>query len=270
MPASKPTAKITYGPDPLQYAELRVPESKGPHPVAILIHGGCWLASVADLTYFRPMADALTKKGLATYTIEYRRVGDRGGGWPGTFLDVGHATDHLRTIAKEHNLDLSRVIVVGHSAGGHLALWTAARHKLPRESELFTPDPLKILAAVNLAGPGDLTEFTAGKEHACGDAVDRLIGGKPADLPKRYRDASPITMLPLGVRQVCISGADDKLVPTQHVSSYAQAAKKAGDETSYLEIAGADHFAVVAPGTKAWSEVQSVVVSLFSSDAQRP
>jgi acetyl esterase/lipase len=123
---------------------------------------------------------------------------------------------------------------------------------------------LKILAAVDLAGPGDLTEFTSVHAHACGDAVERLLGGKPADVPKRYREGSPITMLPLGVRQVCIAGADDKLVPSKHVRKYAEAVKKAGDEVTYLEIAGADHFGVVAPGTRAWREVEQAIVALVS------
>lgn len=269
LPASKPTANIAYGKDKLQFSELRVPAGKGPHPVAVLIHGGCWLAEVADLKYFSPMADALAKKGLATWNIEYRRIGDKGGGWPGTFLDVAKATDHLRAIAKEYELDLSRVIVVGHSAGGHLALWLAARAKLPPESELYSRDPLKILAAVDLAGPGDLSTFTSAHTHACGDAVNRLLGGLPKDVPERYRDAGPINMLPLGVRQVCIAGAKDTLVPSQHVRTYADAAKQAGDDTRYIEVPEAGHFDLVAPNSAAWEQVERAIVALVSS-AQRP
>jgi acetyl esterase/lipase len=260
MPFSKPSARIHYGQEPLQFADLRIPQSKGPHPIAVLIHGGCWTAEIADNRYFNAMADALTKKGIATYNIEYRRIGDKGGGWPGTFLDVAHATDHLRDIASEYNLDLSRVIVVGHSAGGHLALWTAARHKLPKTSELYTPDPLKILAAVNLAGPGDLSTFTPTDKHACGDAVEKLLGGKPGEVPQRYLEASPTKQLPLGVRQLCIAGADDNLVPPVHIRTHADAAKKAGDVVEFIEVKDAGHFDLISPRSAAWADVEQAVL----------
>ena len=134
--------RITYGSDPLQFGELRVPAAKGPHPVAIVVHGGCWVSKIENMDAkavamdnMRPLAAALTEEGIATWNIEYRRLGNDGGGWPGTFRDVASAADLLRTLAREHALDLTRVIAIGHSAGGHLAMWLAARPKMPQGSD---------------------------------------------------------------------------------------------------------------------------------------
>src|SRR5262249_47498167 len=124
LPSQPADYKIAYGEDPNQYAELKVPSSDGSHPVVILIHGGCWKAAYATLRDLAPMADALKADGIATWNIEYRRLPQPGSGWPGTYLDVGRAVDHLRAIATEHKLDLRHVVALGHSAGGHLALWT--------------------------------------------------------------------------------------------------------------------------------------------------
>lgn len=261
LKAAPPTARIAYGDGPQQFGELRVPDGKGPHPVVVLIHGGCWLAEVADLTYFSPMAEALTKRGVATWNIEYRRIGNEGGGWPGTFLDVGHATDHLRAIAKQHALDLDRVVVAGHSAGGHLALWIAARKKLAADSVLFIADPLRVAGVVNLSGPGDLSTFGDDPKHACGeDTIRRLLGGAPKDVPDRYRDASPTRLLPLGVPQVCISGLRDQAVPFMHGKAHAEAARRAGDNARFVDLPEAGHFEVVAPSSAAWTKVEKEIL----------
>ncbi len=185
MPADPPSARISYGPNALQFAELRLSEGDGPWPVAIVIHGGCWLSKYADLNYTRPMASALCKRGFATWNIEYRRADNDGGGWPETFLDVARAADHLREIAGAQRLYLNRVITVGHSAGGHLAAWLAARHRLKTESPLYSGDPLKIHAVVSLAGIGDLGAFVSEDPESCGFGVFKLLGGKPDEVPDR-------------------------------------------------------------------------------------
>ena len=123
--------RIAYGPDAMQFGDLRLPKGSGPHPLAIIVHGGCWLAAFADLQLMAPLSDALTRAGIATWNIEFRSVDSRGGGWPNTLLDVASAVDHSRELAAQHPLDLKRVVVIGHSAGGHLAQWAAARHRLP-------------------------------------------------------------------------------------------------------------------------------------------
>ena len=126
LSSGQPGMKIAYGSDPLQFGELHVPAGEGPFPVVIFIHGGCWLAEY-DITTTRPLAGALRDQGIAVWNLEYRRVGNPGGNYPGLLLDIGSGTDHLKQLASDYPLDLSRVIVMGHSAGGHLALWTGAR-----------------------------------------------------------------------------------------------------------------------------------------------
>src|SRR5258708_5269307 len=161
-PFPKADHRVSYGKDPLQFADLRVPSGKGPFPVVMVIHGGCWLAEY-DLAYIGRLSAALTEKGIATWTVEYRRVGNPGGGAPGTFEDIASAAAHLRVLAKEYPLDLKRVVAVGHSAGGHLALWLASSF------------PLR--GVVSLAGVTDLR--VAAEQHVCGDAVPRLLGVSP-------------------------------------------------------------------------------------------
>jgi acetyl esterase/lipase len=143
-PPPPATERIPYGPDPLQFGDLRLPEGPGPHPVVVVVHGGFWRARW-DLEHIGHACAALTREaGVATWCIEYRRIGNEGGGWPGTFLDVGAATDFLREIAKTHSLDLDRVVTIGHSAGGHLAVWLAARQHIPKDDSLHTDLPLPL------------------------------------------------------------------------------------------------------------------------------
>jgi acetyl esterase/lipase len=159
---------------------LRVPAGQGPHPVVVLIHGGCFKAAYATVRDLAPMGDALKDSGIATWNVEYRRVGQPGGGWPGTYLDVGRAVDHLRALEREHALDLRRVVVVGHSAGGNLAMWAAARARLPVGTTLHMRDPLPVRGVVNLAGPLDLTANIASYQSLCRDTViTALMGGTP-------------------------------------------------------------------------------------------
>jgi acetyl esterase/lipase len=149
--------RVEYGPDPNQFGELRIPAGRGPHPVVVLIHGGCFKAAYASLRDLAPMGDALKAQGIATWNVEYRRLGQPGGGWPGTHQDVGRAVDQLRALAETYRLDLNRVVIVGHSAGGHLAMWAASRSRIPTSSALYANDPLKVRGVVDLAGPVDLS-----------------------------------------------------------------------------------------------------------------
>ena len=263
IPASPPDRTFAYGSDANQFGQLFLPRGRGPFPVAVVIHGGCW-KKFADLENTVPMSDALRNAGIATWNIEYRRVDSAGGGWPGTYLDVGAAVDYLRTIAAEYLLDLQRVVVVGHSAGGHLALWTAARHRLPESSPLHVKDPLPVRGAVNLAGPGRLQSLTA--EHlqrVCGSVpVTQLLGGELERVPERLRDGSPAEMLPLRVPQVLITGSLDWLIPPALGDEYVALAKKAGDVAELKVIEGAGHFEVIAPTTQAWPTIEKAVLSL--------
>jgi acetyl esterase/lipase len=207
IPAAPPDHTLSYGNDANQFGQLFLPQGRGPFPVAVVIHGGCW-KKFADLKNTLPMSDALRKVGVATWNIEYRRVDNEGGGWPGTYRDIGAAIDYLRTIAAKYRLDLQHVVLVGHSAGGHLALWAAGRHRLAASSALYAKNPLPVSGVVDLAGPGRLQ--TLQPEHqrkVCGSVpVTQLLGGEFDQVPERLRDGSPSEMLPLGVPQILITG----------------------------------------------------------------
>ena len=262
LPSKPADTRIPYGTDDLQYGELRLPKGSGPFPVAIVIHGGCWVSKFATLQNTAAVADALRDAGIATWNIEYRRLDNPGGGWPGTFTDVADATDRVRTIAREHPLDLSRVITIGHSAGAHLALWAAGRSRLPKTSPLYRDRPLPLRAAVALGGPGDLREFHTYAASICGsNVIDRLMAGSPETVSARYAEGSPAELLPLGVKQMLIVGADDRVMPEKSRAAYAAAATKAGDQIEVVEVPGG-HFEVIAPTSAAWPTVRERVLSL--------
>jgi len=257
LPASEPTAVKSYGTDPMEFGELRLPAGKGPFPVAVVIHGGCWTKGFATVRNTATMASDLAASGIATWNIEYRQVGDVGGGWPGTFQDWGAAVDYLRTLAKSYPLDLSRVVVMGHSAGAHAALWIAARHLLPASSDIRGANPLPIQAAVAIDGPGDLTGFVGFDAEICGQSVVvPLMGGTPAEQPERYRQASPQALLPLGVRQYLISAA---VLTPDKAQEYQQLAQAKGDHVEVL-LLGGGHFEPIAPGQPAWAKVKELIL----------
>jgi acetyl esterase/lipase len=246
------TYKLSYGTDKHQYGKLYLPEGTGNYPVVMLIHGGFWRNSY-DLTLMRPLAHDLVKRGIAIWNIEYRRIGDPGGAWPGTLLDVALAADYLSTIASTYRLDPQRMITIGHSAGGHLACWLAARHRLPQESPLkTTDDPLVLRGAISLAGVVDLVQSE--QLHLGRHAVRELLGGKPARVPERYKDASPAALLPLGIPQILVHGTSDDNVPLLVSQDYAQKARAAGDQITLIEVPDATHFDVVDPTSSAWQQ----------------
>jgi acetyl esterase/lipase len=254
-------ARIHYGDGPLQFGDLRVPPGSGPHPVAVFIHGGCWLAKY-DITHSGKLTAALARNGIATWSLEYRRVGDVGGGWPGTFQDIGHGADHLRSISREHQLDLDRVIVMGHSAGGHLALWLAARSRLPAEAPVASAAPLPVRGVLALAPAPDL-EFLYEKK-VCGHVIDKLMGGSPEQFPDRYRWGDPVQLAPDGVRQVLIIGKhDDSWAPSG--LSYFGAAKARGDDIRIVEATESGHFEMIDPDSTTWPLVLKVARELLSN-----
>jgi acetyl esterase/lipase len=213
--------------------------------VVVLIHGGFWRAAY-DLGLMRPLAADLAARGIAAWNLEYRRVGQPGGGWPGTLNDVAAGVDALAVAAPGLGLDLDRVALVGHSAGGHLALW-AAGPPLPGSP------PRRVLAraAVSLAGVADLEAGDA--ERLGNGAVAAFIGAGRADAPERYLAASPIACLPLGIPQLLVHGDADDDVPVAQSRAYAAAAGAAGDHAELLELAGEGHFVVIDPSSAAWA-----------------
>jgi acetyl esterase/lipase len=242
-----PGKRIAYGPGDHQFAELRTPTGTGPHPVAIVIHGGYWRAKY-DLAHIGHLCQALAHEGIATWNLEYRRLGNPGGGWPGTFDDVRAGATHLLRIASENRLDLTRVIATGHSAGGQLCLWLAKQNVIA------------LRGVVPLAPVADLRK--ASELRLSDNVVEDLLGGSPTQVPERYRAASPIELVPLGVTQRLLHGKDDDIVPLSISRDYLAAAKKAGDDATLNEIPGADHFDLIDPRSKAWSTVKSTMLAL--------
>jgi len=189
-PLPAPTERIAYGPGPMQFGELWLPAGTGPFPVVLMVHGGCWLSSVATLGIMNYAADDLRRRGIAVWNIEYRGVDRPGGGYPGTFHDVAAGADALTRIAADHPLNVGKVVALGHSAGGHLVLWLAARPRLPAASALKTAAPLPIAGVVSLGGLPDLEPEAA--RGVCGDGtIARLVGVPSAGHPRVYAETSP-------------------------------------------------------------------------------
>ncbi len=254
FPADAPTAKISYGAAPQQFAELRLPSGNGPFPVVVVIHGGCWI-QYATTQYTAHLASELVKQGWATWNLEYRRAHEPGGGWPDTFADVGQGIDALRDAAKSHPLDISRVAVMGHSAGGQLALWAAGRRRIPSESALHTADPLPLRGAVSLAGIADMQSFAQHGPDDCAAGALRVMGGPREEHPERYAAASPIELLPLGTQQVLVWGEEDTIVPEALFRDYETRAREAGDKIEVVRIPGAGHHELCSAEGAAWKEI---------------
>ena len=237
---------LPYGPDPDQYAELSLPEGER-LGVAVVIHGGFWRAAY-DASLGEGLARDLAGRGWAACNIEYRRVG-RGGGWPTTLQDVSDAIDLLADL--DLDVDLSPVIAIGHSAGGHLAAWAAGRAALPPEAPGSLPR-VSLTGVVTQAGVLDLR--TGSTRRVGGTAIPDLLGGSPDTVPLRYDWADPIAQVPLSVPLVCIHGRDDESVPFAQSEAYVAAATAAGADVDLIECEGG-HMAHVDPGSPAWAAV---------------
>lgn len=213
-----------------QAAELHLPRGRGPHPVVVLIHGGSWSTGVSKIV-MRPIARALVRSGYAVWNIEYRRMGgDEGGGWPATFADVAAAVDHLAELHAP--LDLQRVTIYGHSAGGHLALWAASRGALPLDAPGAAPR-VRASAAISAAGANDLAQCA----HETPDgAVAALMGGSPDAHPDRYALGDPIALVPVAIPVLVIHGVEDRTVSVRRSRNYAQAARARGASVEEIEI----------------------------------
>jgi len=241
-----------YGPDRSQRGELHLPAGAGPHPVIVLIHGGSWRRRYGRAV-MRAIAAALVLRGWAVWNIEYRRIGN-GGGWPETFADVAAAIDRLDGL--HPSLDLSRVDVLGHSAGGQLALWAAGRTELPTGAPgaIAGRPRVPISRAISLAGVCDLA---GAYRDWHGGAVRALMGGSPDRLPERYEVADPLRRVPLRMPVLLVHGVIDETVSVRLSRTYAGAARAAGGEVQLVEIEGeaGGHRAFVDPRGAAWAPV---------------
>jgi acetyl esterase/lipase len=255
--AAGPAARrISYGPHPSQFGELTLPDGP-PRAVAVVVHGGFWRQAFG-LELGRPLAADLAAVGYAAWNVEYRRVGGDGG-WPATFDDVSAAVDLLAGPVQDAaggELPLGRVVAVGHSAGGHLAAWLAARPGLVDGAPGAGP-AVRLRGAVSQAGVLDLVD--AEEQGVGGGAAADLLGGGPDEVPDRYALASPIARLPLDAPVVCVHGTADSNVPIRQSERFVAAA---GDRAELVTLDGADHFAVIDPETQAWRACRDAVTRL--------
>jgi acetyl esterase/lipase len=260
-PRPAPQATITYGADDYQKVDLWLPAGAGPFPVVLLVHGGCWTTSIADRSLMNWGAEDLRKSGYAVWNIDYRGVDRPGGGYPGTFQDAAAATDLLRANAARSRIDLSCVVAVGHSAGGHLALWLAGRPKLPASSPLRTADPLPIAHVISLGGLPDLEETAASPDNGCGtDVVGQLVGKPAPGRPDVYADTSVPRLFPLGVPQHLVNGREDAIIPYRLATDYVAKSKGAA---KLHTVANTGHVELVAPGTPAWNQAKRLIALAF-------
>jgi len=260
-PRPAATQRVHYGDAPSQFADLWLPDGSGAKSVVVLIHGGCWQADLPGLELTAYAAEDFRRSGIAVWNVEYRRLGEPGGGYPGTFEDIATAVDWLRNIASSNRLDINTVIAAGHSAGGHLALWSAARRRLPKSSPLYRGNPLPIKAVVSLAGIADLGSYRAMGPPACGGprVIDLLDGSASRGPWDVFTDTSPAEMLPLGVPQSVISGALDPIVPPSFGRAYAAKAAAAGDPVQEITIDDAGHFELIDPASRAFEKIRSIM-----------
>ena len=256
----KPDATIAYGPDAQQKVDVWLPASAGKHPVVVMVHGGCWTTSIADRSLMNWIADDLRTSGIAVWNIDYRGVDVPGGGYPGTFRDTGAAADALKAHAGEYHLDTKRIVAVGHSAGGHLALWLAARPRIARSSALHAAHPLKIAHVISLGGLPDLEATAASPDNGCGVEVVAQLVGKPGARPDVYADTSIPRLLPLGVPQDLVNGAEDKIIPLRLGNGYAAQAKAKGDRVTLHVIESTGHVELIAPESAAWVATKQIIV----------
>ena len=244
-------ARIAYGSDPNQFFDLRLPRDKGknssPYPILINIHGGFWRAKYS-LEHAGHLCAALTTVGIATANLEYRRVGNDGGAWPQTFADIRSAYNFVRQNARQHQLDARKLVVMGHSAGGQLALALAAHEPA-------------VTAVVSLAGVVDLRR--AYELHLSHDAVVELLRGTPNEVPDHYREADPMELSIPHARQWLICGSKDADVPPNFSRDYVAAKQKRSgaekEDVHLLEIPGADHYDLIDPRTAAFKQVEQTV-----------
>lgn len=259
-PAPQPDLTVRYGGHVDHVVDVRLPPDTRRAPLVVLLHGGFWRAAF-DRGHAGPMASDLAGRGYIVAAPEYRRVREPGDGWPATFDDVAAVTDSVLDVLAEavgpDRIDHGRIVLVGHSAGGHLALWAAARHRLPRGSRWRRETPLPVRGVVALAGVCDLVSARAW--HLGDDAAEELLGGAPSAYPDRYSVANPTELLPLDVPVTLVHGTADDRVPVEMSRDFATRARAAGDTVDLRELPGNDHFAVIDPLTPAWPEVVAAI-----------
>lgn len=261
LPTRAPDRTIAYGADPLQVVDLWLPEGAGLHPVVLMLHGGCWKADIADRTIMNHVAHDLRERGIAVWNVEYRGVDRAGGGYPGTYQDVAAAADLLAAKGAEFRLKIDRMVTIGHSAGGHLALWLADRPALPESSAIRGANPARIDTAISLGGLPDLEFSSNTVGHGCGTDGARAMAGSPP----RYAETSPIAMTASTAMRVQVNGEKDRIAPPNYAAAYARAHYERGAGGAVLVVPGSGHVELIAPGTEAWEQTVEMIEEALES-----
>jgi acetyl esterase/lipase len=248
-----PGVREAYGPAPSQHAWIRRPPGSERLRTLVMIHGGFWRAAY-DAEHVGHLCADLARRGWATVALEYRRIGEQGGAWPGTLTDVSAGLDALQGLVGKYGLDLGRAVWMGHSAGGHLALWAVSRSSGPGALQRPSWRPRRV---VGLAPVSDLVE--ADRLELSRHVTLELLGGSAREQPARYAEASPAAHLPLRVPMVVVHGTKDNVVPLAMNRSFVERARKAGDDIRLVMPEDADHFDVIDPKSKAWAQVLDAI-----------
>jgi acetyl esterase/lipase len=261
-----PSATFAYGSAPSQYAELFLPSGTGPFPVAVLVHGGCWTKEFGGIGQLRNVAGALAARGIAAWNVEYRRVDEPGGGYPGTYQDMNAALATLSQQAKRYPLDLGRLVAVGHSAGGQLVQWMAARPRIPAGSPLYSSlssqaDSLQVRRVVSLGGLADLRREQALIKSSCDREIGQLTGAPSNTRPDVFADTNAGDLLPNGSRTILVTGELDRVSPPRVARDFAARARAAGDAAEVVILPGASHYDEVAASSASWPLVLEAIES---------
>jgi acetyl esterase/lipase len=254
-----PSATIAYGKAPSQFVELFRPAGPGPFPVVVLVHGGCWTVQYGGIRQMHNVAGALAARGIAVWNVEYRRVDEDGGGYPGTYLDINAALDTLAAQAARYQLDTGRIVAMGHSAGGQLVQWIAGRSRIAPTSPLFQATPLPVRQIISLGGLADLRREQALIKTSCGRDIVQLAGVPSASRPDVFADTNAADLMPNGSNTVLITGELDTISPPRAAYAYAALAQAAGDAARVLILPQASHYDEIAASSPAWQAILPVI-----------
>ncbi|MBI1401855.1 MAG: alpha/beta hydrolase fold domain-containing protein [Porphyrobacter sp.] len=259
LAASKPDAILRYADHPRGFAELRLPAGKGPFPLAVIYHGGCWKTGIASQAYMAPLATRWQQQGIATLNVDYREVGD-GGGWPGSFTDWAASAKLVEEVATRYPIDRARVTLVGHSAGALPALWLASRQGA--DGPAGAREPLKARAAILLDGPGDVGAERPAFDALCQfSAVDPFMGGEPMRFPERYKAIAPATQTPQLAEVLFVQAK----LPAPSAATQAAIAAE-GARVAVRENAGASHFAIITPGNPVYAANEAAMLAVLKGE----
>jgi acetyl esterase/lipase len=253
-----PDSRIAYGPAQSQFVELFRPTGAGPYPVVVLLHGGCWAHKYGGLTQVAAMGRTLANEGIAVWSIEYRGVDEDGGGFPGTYEDIASALDTLWDQSSALDIDLTRLVAVGHSAGAQLAQWAAARERISPASPLYAATPLPIPAVIGLGTLPDLHDAWS-IERACRLDPLTLTGTPQPGRQDVLADTSPTAMLPSGAHTVLINGELDTVAPPDLAARYALVARRAGNDVKTIVVPDASHYDEVLTSSPVWPVLQAQI-----------